>query len=159
MEELSFSVREDRISSWVLPKNSDRLYTSDQLIDAYFYGKRNALEATKRLVDEKFSNNIDKSGFISSNLLIHLQNKKYTPVDAYLRINAIDNFDIMVTVPENEMMGDDFLDMYNVVSEIETRSKDEYYDVLISFCPLNDNFEEKNVFSDGFLLKLAKDGK
>ena len=159
METTSFSMKENKIKSWVPTKKSDFLYTSDQLIDAYLYGKREALEATKRLAADKLNNNIDKSGTISINLLKLLINEKFTPIDAYLRVNDLDKFEIMVAIPEDEMISDDFLKIYNVVSGLEKQNRDEYYNVFISFCPVNDHFEEINVLSDGFLLKLAKNDR
>ena len=159
MEALCVSVKEDSASSWVLTRNSDPMYTGDQLIDAYIFGKRNAIETTKRIIDDALNNNINKSGDISAGLLRLLRGNNYHSADAYLRINSIDKFDILITIPESEMIGDDFLDIYNIVSDIETKNRDKYYDLLISFCPLNDNFEEINVLADGFLLKLAKNGK
>lgn len=158
METTCLSMKEDKTRSWVPTKKSD-LFTSDQLIDAYLNGKKDALEATKRLIVDKLNNNIDKSGTITVNLLRLLKNKQFTPVDAYLRVNSLDSFDIMVSIPEDEMMKDEFSEMYNVISGLEENNRDEYYDALISFCPVNDCFEEINVLSDGFLLKLAKDGR
>jgi len=151
-------MRKNSTSTWITTEKSD-YFTSDELINAYLTGKREALEATKRLAIDKLSNNINKSGVISLNLLKSLADEKFTPLDAYLRINAIDNFDIMVTIPENEMTGDDFINMYRLVSNIEEKSRDEYYDVFISFCPFNDHFEEINIESDGYFLKLEKNDR
>jgi len=151
-------MKDEKIISWVPTKKND-LYTSDELIDAYLYGKRNAFEATQRLAVDKLNNNIEKSGEISINLLKTLTDKYFTPLNAYLRINSLDNFDIMITVPERDIISDDFLTMYDIISKTETQNKDEYYDVFISFCPVNEHFEEINVLSDGFLLKLENSGE
>ena len=151
-------MKEEKISSWIPTKRSD-FFTSDQLIDAYLHGKRDAFAATQRLAVDKLSNNIEKSGDISINLLKTLSANHFTPINAYLRVNDLDNFDIMVTVPEDDIISDEFLNMYDIVSKMEAKNKEEYYDVFISFCPVNEHFEEINVSSDGYLLKLAQNGE
>ena len=157
MNNTCLSMKEDKMISWIPTKKSD-FFTSDDLIDAYLYGKRTAFEETKRHAINQLNRNIDKSGEISFNLLRLLTHENFTPIDAYLRINSLENFDIMVTVPESDMISDVFLSMYDVVSNIEKQNKEDSYGVFISFCPVNNHFEEFNVSSDGFVLKLAKNG-
>jgi len=145
-------------NEWIPTKKND-FFTSDHLIDAYLHGKREAFATTQRLATDKLNKNIEKSSEISINLIKTLSKNSFTPINAYLRINALDNFDIMVTIPESDIVNDHFSNMYNVASTLEEQNKDEYYDVFISFCPVNEHFEEINVSSDGYILKLAKNDK
>jgi hypothetical protein len=154
MEAITYSVKRNTVASWI-PARRDDTFTSDDMIDAYLHGKKEAFATAQKLVFDKFVNNIEKSKAITVRLINTLKDKNFNPIDAYLRVNAFDYLHILVTVPDSEHIKDEFLDMYDVVSELENEIKDEYYNVFIYFCPVNEYFEEINVLSDGYFLKLS----
>ncbi|MDR2232037.1 MAG: hypothetical protein LBE56_02805 [Tannerella sp.] len=141
------------VPAWI-PTRKDETFTSDDLIDAYLHGKKDAFATAQRLAQDKFNANIEKSKDITVNLLNILRDNNFTPIDAYLRFNGFDYFEIMVTIPEDDFTADGFSEMYDVISGIEDRNNEKYYEVFISFCPVNEHFEELIVSSDGYLLKL-----
>ena len=143
----------EKIISWV-PTKEDSF--SNQLIDAYLNGKKDGMEQYKKLEISKMEENIKKTGIVASYILNTFKNNKFAPIDAYLRVNSFDRFDIMVTVPEDDCLKENFLDMYDVISDIETKSKEEFYMVFISICSINNYFDEQIVISDGYSWKLEK---
>ena len=145
---------EKQTQSWIPTSKEDSL--SNQLIDAYLNGKKDGVEQHQKLILNKLDENIEKSGSISLSLIKTLKENKFNPIDAFLRVRSWDRFDIMITVSEDDYMKEEFLEMFDVVSNIENSSKDELYGVFISFCSINNFFDEQNVSSDGYLLKLEK---
>ena len=145
---------ERQTQSWILTSKEDSL--SNQLIDAYLNGKKDGIEQHQKLILKKLEENIEKSGSISLRLMKTLKENRFNPIDAFLRVNSWDRFDIMITVSEDEYMNEEFLEMFDVVSNIEKSSREELYGVFISFCSINKFFDEQNVSSDGYLLKLGK---
>ena len=155
MDSVCSFTKEERAIAWVPTQKSD-LFTSDQLIDAYMNGKKEGMEQYKKLEMSKMEENIKKSGIVAVDIINELKNNKFTPIDTYLRVNSFDRFDIMVTVPENDFLKDEFLYMYDMISDIETKSKNDFYMVFISFCSTNNHFDEQIVVSDGYSWKLEK---
>jgi len=147
-------VIEKHTKSWVPTSRDDSF--SNQLIDAYMNGKRDGVQQFKSLEISKLNENINKSGTITVNIINILKEKKFSPIDAYLRVHSFERFDIMVTVPENDYLKDEFLDIYDIISDIEEKSKDDFYNAFISICSTNNHFDEQIVASDGYALKLAK---
>jgi len=147
--------KEKKTITWVPTPNGD-WFTSDQLIDAYMNGKKEGMEQFKKLEMNKMAENINKSGFIAIDIFNKLKINKFSPIDAYLRVNSFDRFDMMITVPESDSLKDEFLNMYDLISDIETNTKDEFYMLFISFCSANNHFDEQIVLSDGYSLKFEK---
>ena len=147
-------VIENQAKTWIPTSNED-LFTN-QLIDAYLHGRKDGIELIEKLKQEKLNENINKSGNISKRLIRVLKDSSFSPIDAYLRVHSFDRFDIMVTVPEEDYLKDEFLDMYGIISDIEAKSNDDFYKAFISICSTNNHFEEQIVASDGYTLKLAK---
>ena len=129
---------------------------SNQLIDAYMNGRRDGMELYELVKFNKLNENIKKSGLLTTYIVNALKNNRFNPIDAYLRINSIARFDVMITIPEEEYLKKEFLEMFDVISEIESSERDELYNVFISFCSVNQYFDEQIVSSDGFVLKLEK---
>jgi hypothetical protein len=149
---MELAVLENQYQCWAPTFNKDTF--SNQLIDAYLNGKRVGIEQHQKLMLNKLEENIEKSGNITTLLLKTLQERSFNSIDAYLRVHSFDRFDIMITVPDEDYMKEEFLEMFDVISDIEMENREELYSVFIIFCSVDENFEEQLVFYDGFSLKL-----
>ena len=147
-------VAEKQTKKWI-PTNREDLI-SNQLIDAYLNGKKEGMEYYKILEVNKLSDNISKSGIITVELINTLYGNNFNPIGAYLRIISLDRFEIMITIPEEDYLKEDFLAMFDEISNIETVSKGELFNVFFSFCSVNGCFDEHIVSSDGYSFKLEK---
>ncbi|MDR2145600.1 MAG: hypothetical protein LBE91_03960 [Tannerella sp.] len=154
MEAIAELKKDKTVASWI-PTRKDETFTSDDLIDAYLHGRKDAFAAAKRLAFDKLNTNIEKSKDITVSLLNTLKRHNFNPVDAYLMVDGFDYFKILITVPELERANEDFLEMYDLVAELEEKNKNEFYYVLVSFCHINEYFDEEKVLSDGYILKLS----
>jgi len=150
MECLETAIKKPK--TWI-PTKDDAI--SNQLIEAYQTGLKDGVEQQQKLVFSKLKENIDKSGSLTLSLIDTIKKYGFTPLDAYLRVESFDRFEIMITVPETDALKDEFLEMYDVISKIEIENRNDLYDVFISFCSTNDHFDENIVSSDGYSLKMC----
>jgi hypothetical protein len=140
-------------ANWELTSPKDKLFSSDHVIDAYLKGKNDGLEQQQRLIIEKLISNINKAGKNTSNILSFLRKKKLNPISAYLRINSWDDFSILITLPQVEFLDKKMLNVYDYISELESKVDENMYHIQVSVCDTEDNIDENYVRSDGFALK------
>jgi hypothetical protein len=148
------AILENHTQCWIPAGNENS--SGNRLIEAYLKGKKAGMEQYQKLMLSKLEENIEKSGKISLSLMDTLKENNFTPIDAYLRVHSWGRFDIMITVPDEDTMKEEFLDMYDVISNVEQEYKEEFYSIFITFCSVDENFEEQLVFWDGYSLKLKK---
>ncbi len=151
--ELTNTILGKQIQSWIPTTKDDDM--SDKIIDAYRSGKKDGMEQQEKLLNKNLKENINKSGKISLDLFKTLKENKFTPVDAYLRVDSWDRIEVMITIHEKDYIKEEFLDMFDIVSEIEENSKEDFFSISITFCSINDNFDEEYVSSDGYIFKLG----
>jgi hypothetical protein len=147
-------ILENQTQSWIPTSKEDTF--NNQLIEAYMNGKKEGMEQHQKLIFKKLEENIEKSGFITFELINMLKGRRFNPIDAYLRVNSWDKFDIMITVSEEDYLKEEFFFLFDVVSNVEKRYKVELFGIFISFCSINKHFDEQSVSSDGYSLKLEK---
>lgn len=140
-------------ANWELTSPKDLQFSSDQVIDAYLKGKQEGLELQQKLVVEKLMSNIAKAGNHTSELLENIKNKSLNPVSAYLRINSWDDYTILVVLPLNEFLDPRTLELYDYISELESKVEEDMYRIQVSLCDTESEINEHYVRSDGFALK------
>ncbi len=140
-------------ANWEFTSPSERLYTSDHVIDAYLTGKKEALEQTEKLIIEKLKTNINNSGSHTNEILKHLKKQKFNPIGAYLKINSWDDFSILLILPENEFLSDKIYSVYNYLTELEDKVSSEFYKLNVSICDTDGEVDDNCIKADGFNLK------
>ena len=122
-------------------------FSEDQLIDAFLAGKQHAT----KLVREKLQENIQKTGTQTSEVVKALLKKKYTPKFITLRIIGYNNFDVLISLPEDQFTSKGFPNVYKITSKIEEASKEEYR-IRYSFINHSKSFDVDQLFQDGYYL-------
>lgn len=140
-------------ANWELTSPKDKLYSGDPIIDAYLKGKSDGLEHAQRLIIEKLTVNINKSGKYTTAILAFLKKRKLNPISAYLRINSWDDFSILIVLPQEEFLDKKMMTVYDYISELETNVCEEMYHIQVSICDTEEGIDENYVRSDGFALK------
>lgn len=139
--------------NWELTSPKERLFTSNHVIDAYFTGKKEALEQNEKLIMEKLVGNVNKSGQNTKDLLKHLKQNQFNPIGAYLKINSWDNFTILLLLPESEFLDEKIFDVYEYISTYEDSLKSDFYNLSISIFDTDGDFNEDCIKSDGYIFK------
>ncbi|HSD05778.1 hypothetical protein [Flavobacterium sp.] len=140
-------------ANWELTSPTERLYTSDHVIDAYLTGKNEALEQTEKLIIDKLKTNINNSGSHTNEILKHLKKQKFNPIGAYLKINSWDDFSILLILPENEFLSDKIFSVYDYLTNLEDSVSSEFYKLNVSIYDTDGEIDDNCIKADGFNLK------
>ena len=138
--------------NWEITVSKDKYYTCDEVLDAYLHGKKKGLENLQKIVLKTLSDNINKTGNYTSELINILKQNGFNPEAAFLKIISWDNFKILITVPEKEYLSEKYLRIYEYISKFEDNVNNELYKIEISFVDTN-GLDVNCVQSDGFILK------
>lgn len=138
--------------NWEITISRDKYYTSDEVIDAYLHGKKTGLESLQKVVLKTLSDNINKTGNFTSEIIEYCEKEGFTPNAAFLKILSWDSFKILITLPEEEYLSNKFLKIYEYISKFEEKVNNELYRIEISFVETN-GLDINCVQSDGFILK------
>lgn len=142
--------------TWSLSVDKNSIFTNDDVIDAYLKGKEDGVKEKKQIFIDKLNENLTKSATHTERMLSFLRKRKLNPVSAHLKINAYDDFVILITLPENEFISQDSLVSYDFAATIEEEVQaDKYYNVMFMFSDReqNDEIFNKNLLvSDGFFM-------
>lgn len=147
-------------NTWEVSVDKNSIFTNDDVIDAFLKGKEAGIKEKKEIYVDKLNENIAKSGDFTQSMLNFLRKNNFNPISAHLKINAFDDFVILVTLPEDEFLSEDFLDSYNFANTIEQQvMSDKYYNVMFMFSDREEKTFNKNLLaSDGFFMdyKMSK---
>ena len=139
---------------WEVSVDKNTIFTNDDVIDAYLKGKEVGIKETKQLLVDKLNENIGKSANFTDSMLTFLRKNNFNPISAHLKINAYNDFVILVTLPEDEFISEEFLVSYNFAATIEEQVlNDKYYNVMFMFSDREEEtFNKSLLASDGFFL-------
>jgi len=139
--------------NWIITEPKEVYFSSDKVIDAYMMGKKEGLEQAQKAMFSLLEKNLVKCHQLTSKISTILKKHKFNPVNAYLRIQSFDVFEVLITLPEKEFLADEFLFIYDEINQIETKESSDLFNVTFSFSDCGVDFDEKNLKSDGFTLK------
>jgi hypothetical protein len=139
--------------NWEFTSPTERLYTSDHVIDAYLTGKKEALEQTEKLIYEKLITNINHSGSHTNEILIYLKENGFNPIATYLKINSWDDFSILLILSEDEFLSKRIFSVYDYLTKLEDNVKSEFYNLNVSIYDTDGEFDISCIKADGFSLK------
>jgi len=152
--------QEKRISEhWEVTPSGGIRYTEDDVIDAYLMGKKDGLAGRQRVLAKAFRENVDRCGEYTEKILRYLEDKGFSPENAYLRIGGFDLFNVIICVPRSEFWSDEFLETYDYVGEIEDEieaSESPFFGEF-SFMGFHDGYNTKAMVSDGYTLKYRRE--
>lgn len=140
-------------ANWELTSPKQKLFSGDQVLDAYLQGKNKGLEQAQKLILEKLNDNIIKSGNHTSELLFYLNKSGFNPQAAYLKINSWDDFTVLIILPEKEFVDEKIDKVYDYFTDFEGMISEKLYHIHISICDNVDGLDESYIHSDGFVLK------
>ncbi|MGJ4787354.1 hypothetical protein [Leptospira koniambonensis] len=138
-----------------VPKESDLLYTSDHVINAYLQGKAEALEQNQRLQFAKLQENIAKSAELAGEVIVYAKSVNINPTAAFLKIDSWEDFVLLLTIPETEFLSQNILKVYDFTSSKEAEFNNKLYSIEIVLANMNEHFDNECLVSDGYLLKYS----
>lgn len=146
---------------WEVSVDKNTIFTDDVIIDAFLREKESDITEKNQIFIDKLKENLEKSAFFAESMMTFLRKNNFNPISAHIKINAFNDFIILVTVPEEEFISEDFLVSYNFAATIEEQVlNDKYYNVMFMFSDREDeSFNKGLLASDGFFMdyKIKKD--
>lgn len=141
--------------TWEISVDKNSIYTNDDVIDAYLKGKEDGLKESSQIFVDILNENINKSANYTEKMISFLKKRKLNPISAHLKINLFNDFIILITLPEDEFISEDFLVCYDFAATIEEEvTKDKYYNVMFMFSDREEeeDFNKNLLVSDGFFM-------
>ncbi|EZH75045.1 hypothetical protein ATO12_09975 [Aquimarina atlantica] len=140
--------------TWEVSVDKNSIFTNDDVIDAYLKGKKEGIKETKQIFVDKLNENINKSAVYTDKMLSFLKKRKLNPISAHLKIKSFNDFVILITLPEDEFISEDFLVSYDFAATIEEEvTNDKYYNLMFLFSDRADGqFNTSLLVSDGFFM-------
>lgn len=146
----------DFSEKWKVENDQQKLFTGDQVIDAYLSGKRDGLQSAQKVILNQLQENVDKSGQKVNELLSHLDGLSFNGTDAFLKINSWNYLTVLVSVKEDDFFNESFLKVYEYVEKLESELNNEACHVNFSFVDYNNSLNHYTLKCDGFILKYQR---
>ena len=148
---------DDLPASW--SREPDRLFSADELIEAYTLGRRDGKDEVASNLKEKFERRLISATSIVARFYDWMKESgEFTVHAAFLRIENIENFDTLILVSEDDYVSDDFEAVHQEVKEyLEKEGID--YGIDFSFMPYSDQINRESLNSDGFRLRYEPTAK
>lgn len=141
----------NKSTDWRVIQTEDN-YCADDLIEAYKQGRKDGLSKQKQAIFKLLDNNVQKGVEAVETVVSELKQSKISPKAAYMRINAWNNLNILMSIPQESFLNDDFLKFYTLVGTLENNVKGDF-SLMFSFTSLNENFDEDMVSAEGFVFR------
>lgn len=136
---------------WQSPQSGEDKFSVNQIIAAYEVGFKSGKDSVNRLVTENFRNNLTNIGKKTESLIEVLRDKNFSPVSAILKIEDWDKFEVLIILPEEELLKDTISEIYEEIGKLIKEST-SYFKFDFILAGKNKSFNWKKVSSDGFKL-------
>lgn len=146
------------IQSWELQgaNGGPRMYSADEVINAYEKGASDGKEQTSQLIRKQFNENMEKSANVAKKAADLMKARGVTGLSQHLRVDSLYDFTVMITVSEQDFLNDSFNIVYHDFEDLEKNSKAEFYSVSIQVIIKSKGFNKKAMISDGFIYNLIQ---
>lgn len=140
--------------SWEKISDTDA-YSFNDVVNAWVKGKEEGLNITQKTILNALKENILKTVQARAKVYKFLKEKGFKALIAHLKVESPYSFQILFVVPEGELLNNDFLKVYDFISELENEVNEELYNVHLSFVDSSDTLDENQFEADGFIAKYT----
>lgn len=134
----------------------EKRYSADELIDAYFKGRKDQFEENKKILVETFSTHLDKAKNVCVEFFQKLEQNDIECSFVTLRALTISHFDAIFIVPKEKFVSLDFDAVYRMAREKKKEVNTNTFSFSFSFMPLTKTLNEGRMLTDGYILKYVK---
>jgi len=146
--------------SWLLRPQAEiekeKFFSSDELIDAYFKGRRDQVEENKKVLLKIFSDNLNRAQQTCEEFFAALEKSDVKGFFVSLRAESVTIFDAVFVVPAQKFLTHDFDAVYKMAREKKKEIATATFNLSFSFMPLTDSLDEGQMLMDGYILKYGK---
>lgn len=140
-----------KINDWKVEPS--KFYTEDDLIHAYLKGKEEGMNIEKKIMFEKFQQNIIIATTEGTNLFNILKAENIKCKRCFLKAENPLSFEIIYLIDNNDYTEENLNKVYSDSRKKKAEiNKDTFY-INFSFIPDNGNLNEKRLIADGYILQ------
>lgn len=143
----------------LIPENwekEQKVYTGDDLIDAYLKGKQDGKNEVTEILSNTFEENVKRATSVAEKLLANAQKKKIEFKSVHLKSEGIANFTSVFVVKKEDFIEDKFRNIFVLGRKLKKELESQNIYITFSFVPDVKGFNEKKLISDGYFLKYVK---
>lgn len=133
-------------------------FTSNDVIDAFFKGKKAGKEELQAVFMNQFKENLKAAIRASETLSAYVEKQLKTEIRSiHIRPEDITNFcALFVVSKESQFLSDKFKNAYIKAREVRNKTNRDYFKIDFLFTPNTKHLNDKCLSADGFLFKNDK---
>ena len=160
MHAVAKNIKATKIPDWSLTPRievqKEKVYSADELIDAYFKGRKDQFEEDKKILLETFSNNLKQAKSVCEEFFQTLTEYDIKCQFVSLRALTITHFDAVFVVPRIKFLSLKFDKIYRMAREKKSAIITKTFQFSFSFMPLTDSLNEGWMLTDGYIMTYGK---
>lgn len=131
-------------------------FSADDLIDAYFAGRKDKSDEDSQLRIEKLESNLKKAQDLSIKLYEEIKSSGFNCSTVKLKIKDIYNFSSIFLIDEDDYCDDKFLKIYEKSIALKKDvNEGRTFDFTTIFTPESKNLEKEIMVADGYILSYG----
>ncbi|MCG9910906.1 MAG: hypothetical protein MH137_06345 [Flavobacteriales bacterium] len=136
--------------------NNGSQFSADDLIDAYFNGRKDQVDNDNKLRLETLNKNLERAAKLSLEILAFIRSSGFSCEMVYMKVKNIYQFTALFLVNEDDFCKDEFLSVYKKSVEIKKANNTEStFDFTSIITPANPHFDPNAVLIDGYNLSYG----
>lgn len=140
-------------SKW---EKAEEVFTSDELINAYFKGVDTGKDQAKFLLQTQFNENVKLATDLAEKLYNKIAAEGFKPSEIHLKADNISVFRALIVVKMDDFLKEQFDLAYKFARELREQSETPKFYISFSFIPHSKDLNEACFVSDGYFLKYDK---
>lgn len=143
------------INDWELdPKGSS--FTADELLDAYFIGKKVGMNAKEKEITERIQRNMNLATAIGGELYETISKDKINCRESFLKIQDSRTFQVLFFIENSQYTEDNLKKLYSYARAKKKLVNTEDFFLDISFMFYDNALNIERLNSDGYSLRYNK---
>ena len=139
-----------KINDWKIEPT--RYYTEDDLINAYLKGKQEGMNIEKKVMIEKFHENLLLATNEGINIFKEITKEKVNCLQCFLKIENTISFHIIYIIDSKDYTEENLNKIYLLSRNKKHETNKDTFEINFSFMPSTETLNEKRLIADGYTL-------
>lgn len=136
---------------------SNGFFSADEVIDAYFKGKSDQVNAHHQVLLDKFKENMQKTEKVAKQIAAKLKASNLKCLSIHLKAKDIYSFYLLVLVDEASYLTEKFDDIYKFSLELRRNvNNSSTYNLAIMFAGVEKELNMNKIISDGYFYTFSE---
>ncbi len=160
MQTIVKNTKSTKTTDWSLKPTievqKEKIYSDDEIVDAFFKGRQEQFEEDKKILLDTFSSNLAQAKKVCEEFFDTLWNSNIRCKFVLLRALTITHFDAVFVVPKEKFLSPDFISIYKMARNKKTAVNTTTFQFFFSFMPLTDTLNEERMLNEGYIMRYGK---